>query len=586
MNGRAAVIVFITASALWAQEIHLKSRTLRGDPTGTPQRSAVAAHRIVQFDHSPGVEDLDALLKDGAKVVSVLPDNALVVSTPNNRLAMRAGVRWVGRLDAADKLSPEFARRNSPGSIISAIVEFHPDVTEEAQNAIAAAEGVGLLRPPTLLAQHAAAEVDMDRLRKLAEHDEVAYLFPADPALLTDAGFNACAGMLTIAGPVAQYANLIHGWDLDSDGAAHLGYVFASLTTRVPAATVQSEIIRALNEWAKHTNLIFESRTLAGAARTILIRFASGAHGDAYSFDGPGGILAHTFYPVPVNPEAIAGDMHLDADENWHAGSDLDIYSVALHEAGHAIGLGHSDKPGDVMYPYYRHGMALSPSDIGAAQALYGVPGATSIAPLQPNPPGNSTAPSTPVLVPLSLTLDPAPVSTRNPQITLTGILSGGSEPFTIQWQTDHGYTGRATLTSAGSWAATGITLANGPNLITISAFDGAHRTATAVASVSLAAPTPPSGEGAPISISISTPASAITTWNSATVSIAGTASGGSGIVRITWQTSTGSAGTATGTGHWLATAVPVLKGTNTVVVRAYDAAGASAWAAIVVVKN
>jgi len=81
----------------------------------------------------------------------------------------------------------------------------------------------------------------------------------------------------------------------------------------------------------------FQPGASVAAARTVVVKFASGAHGDAYPFDGPGGVLAHTFYPVPVNPETIAGDMHLDADEAWHVGSDIAIYSVALHEAGHAV---------------------------------------------------------------------------------------------------------------------------------------------------------------------------------------------------------------------------------------------------------
>jgi hypothetical protein len=207
----------------------------------------------------------------------------------------------------------------------------------------------------------------------LALHDEVAYIFPADPALLTGNDLIACAGMLTANGTVGQYANIVHGWDLDSDNAAHLGYAFGSITPKVPAQLVQSEMVRALNEWSKHTNVIFQPTTVASAPRTVLMKFVSGAHGDAYPFDGPGGILAHTFYPVPINAESIAGDMHLDADENWHVGGDIDIYSVALHEAGHAIGLGHSDKPGDVMYPYYRSHMSLSANDIGAAQTMYGL---------------------------------------------------------------------------------------------------------------------------------------------------------------------------------------------------------------------
>jgi hypothetical protein len=33
--------------------------------------------------------------------------------------------------------------------------------------------------------------------------------------------------------------------------------------------------------------------------------------------------------------------MHFDADEAWENPQKIDLYSVALHEAGHALGLGH-----------------------------------------------------------------------------------------------------------------------------------------------------------------------------------------------------------------------------------------------------
>ncbi len=599
MYKRAATLALTIAGAVFAQELHLKTRTIRLDSSAdaaTQPESRPGIHLIVQFDHFPSVEDLDSLLADGNTAVSVVPDNAVVVTAQTGSVTARSGVRWIGAMDPLDKISPEFAgsRRPRPGTnqTFTAIVEFHQDVPQSAQDAVAAAEGMTLLRPAVLVANHAIVMASAHDLNALAAHDEVAYIFPADPELLTDNDFNTCAGMLTLAGPIAQYANIVHGWDLDSGNAAHLGYVFGAITPKVPAATVQSEIIRALNQWSSHANVIFQPGTDALAPRTVLIKFASGAHGDAYPFDGPGGILAHTFYPVPLNPESIAGDMHLDADENWHAGGDVDIYSVALHEAGHAIGLGHSDNPGDVMYPYYRRNMSLSANDIGAARALYGVAGpvsGTSAAPVTSAPVSGGT--STPPPSPLRMTLNPVPSSTQVNQTSMTGTVAGGTLPVSIQWQTDHSYSGQATITNAGStnpvaWTAGAIPLVNGSNTMTVTAFDAVRQTASQTASITLLPPQATGGSSGPVTVAISSPTSVVVTVNAATVSLAGTASGGAGVTRVTWQTSSGATGTATGVGPWLASSVPLLTGTNTIVIRAYDANGTNGWAALVAVRH
>jgi hypothetical protein len=592
MNGRVIVVGLFATAVLLGQEIHLKTRTLE---TGSlsqattvqrsrPQREG-SIHQIVQFDHAPGVDDLNALASSGARVVAMVPDNALMVFAPYRMSSRAAGANWIGELDPADKLSPKLsgAAAGTTGEIL-AIVEFHGDVQLAAREAVAALEGVKFQRPAVLLANHAIVNAPMEKLQALAEHDEVAYIFPADPALTT-AGNDSmpCGGLLTLAGPIAQYANIVTGWSLDSDNVAHLGYVFGTLTSKFPAATVQSEILRALNAWSQVANVVFQVGTDPDASRTVLIKFASGSHGDPYPFDVQGEILAHTFYPVPVNPESIAGDMHLNADENWNVGGDIDIYSVALHEAGHAIGLTHSDNPGDVMYPYYRRGMQLSANDIGAAQELYGAAGPSSAPAAAPPAAITAPAPVSPSV--LSLILNPVTHPGQAAQVSVSGTVSGGVAPMVVEWQTDQGYSGSAAVAASGLWSAT-VPLVTGSNMLTVTALDSAHGMATQTASITRMQSTTPVVGSAPVSISITTPAGTVVSTSSATISLGGTASGGSGVTQVTWQTSGGASGTGLGVDRWTIANIPLLIGTNTIIVRAIDAKGANAWAAIVVVRQ
>lgn len=503
----------------------------------------------------------------GYRVIATVPDNAVAVVTPKRTSGPVPGVIWIGALDPADKISPAL----SHGESVEALVEFHSDVDRAAQEAVASAEGLSLARPAVLLPTHAIVIASPVQLRALAQHDEVGYIFPADTGLSTGEELMPCAGLLTLAGPVPQYANIVHGWDPGSDNKTHLGYFFGDLTRKLPASTVESEILRAFETWASVANVVFSPALSASAARAVLVEFANGAHGDAYPFDSAGQILAHTFYPVPLNPESIAGDLHLNAAVNWHAGSDTDVYSVALHEIGHALGLGHSDNPNDVMYPYYRRGMQLSANDIGAVQALYGAPGPV-------------TAPSN--AVPLSLTLNPTASPVQSAQIAISGTVSGGTPPLTLAWQTDQGYSGKGATGEGGIWNAGGVSLATGLNTVTVTAFDSAKKTASQSAVITRVSSIASAAGTGPVSIAITSPPSAVVTESGATISLSGTASGGSGIASVTWQTSGGATGTANGTGPWVAPNIPLLTGTNTITVRAADGKGTTAWASVVVVRN
>ncbi|HVY94926.1 MAG TPA: matrixin family metalloprotease [Bryobacteraceae bacterium] len=592
-NSSAALILgsLLVTSAL-GQEIHMKTRTFSPASTATvanARGNRVNRHQIVAFNHPVGVNDLDALNQAGVQVTGVLPDNAVVVS--GTMTSQPAGVVFVGAMESRDKISPKVTANPTLSTVV---VEFHSDVDAAEQAALESSLGIAFLRPAGLLPQHVLVQADSDKIALLSQQDEVAYIFPADPSMLSGGNAYPCAGMLTTAGSVAQYANILHGWSLDADGAVHLSYYFGSLTAKVPAATVQSEILRAFATWASKINVTFQPAASPNLPRSISILFASGAHGDAYAFDGPGGMLGHTFYPAPINSEPIAGNMHFDADEAWGVGAGIDIYTVALHEIGHALGLSHSDDPNDVMYPYYQPGRSLSSNDIGAALELYQAAGTK---------PGTvittTAAPSTPVATPaapaaptagapsstaLALVVNAPASTTKSATVELTGTLTGGKGNGTVQWQTDHGYSGGATLAASGSWTSADIPLVTGANTITVLAYDAADQVTTKTAIVTLQ----PSNVTAttPVTISIASPVSPVVTVKSSTITVSGKASGGAGITSITWQTSNGATGAACGTDTWVASGIPVPQGNTTVMIKAHDANGASAWVAVVAVRQ
>jgi len=133
-----------------------------------------------------------------------------------------------------------------------------------------------------------------------------------------------------------------------------------------------------------------------------------------------------------------------------------------------------------------------------------------------------------------------------------------------------------------------------GANNITITAFDAASHTATQTISVTRQAqqaPNSPSGPGTPgnttpPSLRITNPASTIVSATASSITFQGLASDNVGVTSVTWSTNAGASGTAIGTLTWTAPNIPLLVGSNTVTIRAFDAAGNSAWRAVTVVRS
>jgi hypothetical protein len=468
---------------LWADDvIRFKTRDLR--PPQVERPAARARHLILRFASRPGPRLLAELAERRFNVLAYLPDSALMVAVSGEPDLRGLGVTWAGAMEAADKISPALADDASGVYLLM----FHPDVAAGIARGIVEDRGLQILENPGLLPDHLLVAGSRDDVLRLAAYDGVAYILPARTELALRKRAYGCPGALTPAGTVADYVLASSGWPKDAGGEVTLQYFFDSVTSELDSNTARSEIERALAEWARYANLSFSAGQQPSAARSIDILFASGAHGDAYPFVGTN-VLAHTFYPAPPNTEPVAGDMHFNASEDWQVASGIDLFSVALHEAGHALGLGHSDNPEAVMYPYYKQATGLTSDDIAAIQALYGSPASQKATPPVTTP---VTPPvTTPVTPPATPTTPTAPatgqdttpptiaitspaftiVSTTAASMTISGTASDNVGVTSVKWSASTG--GSGTAAGTGTWSAT-VALLVGNNVITVRAYDAA----------------------------------------------------------------------------------------------------------------
>lgn len=161
---------------------------------------------------------------------------------------------------------------------------------------------------------------------------------------------------------------------------------------------IRKTLKEAFTIWQEGSVLKFKELNDSNA--DIIIKFEKGAHDECpgYSFTGRGGLLGKTLNFVcfvinifkyfilahawPPRGIGINGDIHFDDDEPWDfygnksgPESELkDFFSVAFHEIGHSLGLGHSTNSNAVMSAnYIKLQRKLHLDDILGLQQMYGI---------------------------------------------------------------------------------------------------------------------------------------------------------------------------------------------------------------------
>ena len=184
--------------------------------------------------------------------------------------------------------------------------------------------------------------------------------------------------------PNARLAESTRKWDKTS-----LTYYFQNGTADISGTAEYQAFRDGLAYWSAVTPLTFTQVSSASAA-DIVVQWVVGDHGDGSPFDNGGtvengilkNVLAHAF-PPPTGPgqNSLLGDVHFDDFETWTtairsgSGQPIDLVTIAAHEIGHSLGLGHTTAVGALMRANYTGSQrSLSQTDVDAVQSLYGPP--------------------------------------------------------------------------------------------------------------------------------------------------------------------------------------------------------------------
>src|SRR5271157_6350397 len=156
--------------------------------------------------------------------------------------------------------------------------------------------------------------------------------------------------------------------------------LFQTMNAKFPTATWEAAIEKAASVWEAVANINLALVSDNGSPEAC--------NGDQQDAPGFGdirigavnlgtGALGETFLPPPFNGGTDAGDIFLNTNPiaTWNMNSAYDLETVAIHEFGHALGLGESQITTACMYAYYNGTkQSLTSDDIAGIQSVWGAP--------------------------------------------------------------------------------------------------------------------------------------------------------------------------------------------------------------------